>query len=481
MVIYGHDEQANQALFDWLRAIGLEPQEWGQLIQATGSASPYIGQVLEQALRNVQAVIAYFTPDEYVTAASLASGEGRLQARPNVLIEAGMALVTHPTRTVIAVLGDQELPSDLSGRHYVRLSHTDATPLRDLANRLSDAGCNTNLDGTGWLDPALFPDRTRPIQASGNPQGSEGADAYIWSDTYTYDLGSRESAGQPPRQPGPTVTDRWTNLTNGAGFPALMETGRHTISHPAYRDDDRSPSMQSAVLMACSPLNTTLSTTKIRTSFLAFLNGPAVAVVLNATTNIAPNSTWISWGDQPRSTFSAVLGSDSQQAPPDAWARLTLPQEETSYYDHAPGSAHFVLHISPRTADGALAPAVTLPIWYDRLMRLLDLPDALAEFLNNDLSLSTSDDPPVQVGTCLKAAHTMTELVDIQNLQALAGTSPSSWFRAWAVAERTGRPPRELVTGWLTQLCDSTLYVTDYEHLLHKLPEHGPVSAPTGA
>jgi predicted nucleotide-binding protein len=127
MVIYGHDTAANTALFDWLRSIGLQPQEWSQLIHASGSASPYIGQVLDQTLRNVQAVIAFFTPDERVTAAATPpGGEGawRFQARPNVLIEAGMALSTHPTRTILAVLGTQELPSDLAGRHYVRLSHT---------------------------------------------------------------------------------------------------------------------------------------------------------------------------------------------------------------------------------------------------------------------------------------------------------------------------------------------------------------------
>lgn len=161
MVIYGHDKQANGALFDWLRAVGLRPQEWTQLIGASGSASPYVGQVLDTALRNVQAVVAFFTPDEYVTASSALPDDqgGRLQPRPNVLIEAGMALITHPTRTVFVVLGNLDLPSDLVGRDFVRLSHADSAPLYDLANRLRDAGCETNLSGIGWLDPARFPDR----------------------------------------------------------------------------------------------------------------------------------------------------------------------------------------------------------------------------------------------------------------------------------------------------------------------------------
>jgi predicted nucleotide-binding protein len=160
MVIYGHDRQANDALFAWLRAIGLHPREWSQLIRASGSASPFIGEVLDKALRDVQAVIAFFTPDEHVTPARADHSGGRFQARPNVLIEAGMALITHPTRTIIAVLGDQELPSDLAGRHYVRLSHTDVEPLNDLAGRLSDAGCDIDLSGNDWLRAAYFPDRT---------------------------------------------------------------------------------------------------------------------------------------------------------------------------------------------------------------------------------------------------------------------------------------------------------------------------------
>jgi predicted nucleotide-binding protein len=93
MVIYGHDAEANTALFDWLRSIGLQPKDWSQLIHASGSASPYIGQVLDQALRNVQAVIAFFTPDERVTAAAAPPGSQSPWRSPG----ASVTLAANPT------------------------------------------------------------------------------------------------------------------------------------------------------------------------------------------------------------------------------------------------------------------------------------------------------------------------------------------------------------------------------------------------
>jgi predicted nucleotide-binding protein len=155
MVVYGHDAEANEALFTWLERIGLQPKEWSQLVGRTGSASPYIGQVLERAFEDAQAVVAFFTPDECVTAMD---GSMRRQARPNVFIEAGMALVTHPERTVLITLGHPDLPSDLAGRHYVQLNRTPG-PLNEIAGRLETAGCDVDRNGRRWLDPTIFPIR----------------------------------------------------------------------------------------------------------------------------------------------------------------------------------------------------------------------------------------------------------------------------------------------------------------------------------
>ncbi len=167
MVIHGQDVTAARAMFDWLRAVGLRPREWSQLINASGTASPFIGEVLEVAFRQAQAVVVLFTPDEHVQLRSELDGAApswRLQARPNVLFEAGMAFAMHPKRSVLVVLGDQQIPSDLAGRHYVLLG--SVRTLRDLAQRLEEAGCPVDLTGDDWLDLGRFPDRsgitTRP-------------------------------------------------------------------------------------------------------------------------------------------------------------------------------------------------------------------------------------------------------------------------------------------------------------------------------
>jgi len=165
MVVHGRDEEARRAMFDFLRALGLAPQEWSALVAATGSAAPYVGQVLERAFQVAKAVVVLFTPDD----------EGWLkeefrqahdppeetqptpQPRPNVLFEAGMALGVHPNRTVLVELGRLRPFSDIYGRHVVRLDQTEG-PLREIARRLRTAGCDVDESGSDWAR-TRFPQR----------------------------------------------------------------------------------------------------------------------------------------------------------------------------------------------------------------------------------------------------------------------------------------------------------------------------------
>ncbi len=165
MVVYGRDGEARLAMFTLLRALGLQPQEWGALVEATGSAAPYIGEILDNAFAVAKAVVVLFTPDDEARlrpelhGSEEAGHETALtpQARPNVLFEAGMALGIHPDRTVLVELGKLRPFSDIYGRHVVRLDGT-VRPLRDIARRLKMAGCAVDESADDWL-ATKFPQR----------------------------------------------------------------------------------------------------------------------------------------------------------------------------------------------------------------------------------------------------------------------------------------------------------------------------------
>jgi predicted nucleotide-binding protein len=133
------------------------------VVRATGKASPYIGEVLETGFSIVQAVVVLMTPDDEARLREPYRGplepadetELTPQPRPNVLLEAGMALGLFPERTVIVELGRLRQVSDLLGRHTIRM---DDSPEKrqELAQRLETAGCAVNQSGTDWYKAGQF-------------------------------------------------------------------------------------------------------------------------------------------------------------------------------------------------------------------------------------------------------------------------------------------------------------------------------------
>jgi hypothetical protein len=154
-VIHGRNDRARRGLFEFLRSIGLDPIEWSQALSMTGKASPYIGDVLDTVFGAAQAVVVLQTPDDVaylhpsLTYPEDPECEAQLQARPNVLFEAGMAMGRSPDRTVIVELGKVKVFSDIHGRHAVRLDNAIAKR-QDLAQRLKTAGCRVDLSGIDW-------------------------------------------------------------------------------------------------------------------------------------------------------------------------------------------------------------------------------------------------------------------------------------------------------------------------------------------
>lgn len=162
-VMHGRDEQARRAVFGFLRSLGLDPQEWEDLVAATGDVAPYNGQVVEAAFRTARVVVIVLTPDDVGYLHPDLSGPSELpsdreptgQPRLNVVLEAGMALQSHPTRTIFVEIGHIRPISDLAGRNTVRLTG-DAQALLKFKTRLETAGCAVKATGQDWLETEPF-------------------------------------------------------------------------------------------------------------------------------------------------------------------------------------------------------------------------------------------------------------------------------------------------------------------------------------
>ena len=164
-VIHGRDEQARRALWGFLQSIDLHPLDWEEVVRRTGKPSPYMGEVLAQAFEHNQAAIVLLTPDDGASLHPSLRGPTEPsyettvtgQARPNVLLEAGMALGLQRERTVVIEIGQLRPVSDLAGLNVIRFNGT-VQSLHKIAQRLAGAGCAVNTKGTDWLDVTRFKD-----------------------------------------------------------------------------------------------------------------------------------------------------------------------------------------------------------------------------------------------------------------------------------------------------------------------------------
>lgn len=197
-VVHGRDIATKDALFQFLRALGLKPLEWSHAVALTQQGSPYVGEVLDAAFHHAQAVVVLLTPDDEVRLNSRFHSpneppfERELtgQARPNVLFEAGMAMGRKPDRTVIVEVGTTRPFSDIVGRHVVRLSNEAETKIA-LCQRLATAGCPCDTSGTDWIRIGDFGQKRNEAANVQNANSMEGVIAkpklvHVFSQRCTY-------------------------------------------------------------------------------------------------------------------------------------------------------------------------------------------------------------------------------------------------------------------------------------------------------
>jgi predicted nucleotide-binding protein len=175
-IVHGRNERMRKAMFEFIRSVGLNPLEWGTLMNATGVASPYIGQVLHKGLSKATAVVVLMTPDDVAQlkqefwSTNDQPHERVLtgQARPNVLFEAGLAFMKFPTSTILVQAVGRCRPfSDIDGRHIVNINNSPQKR-EELFDKLKTAGCPVGKT-SNWLTAGDF-DAESPV-ASVRPQG----------------------------------------------------------------------------------------------------------------------------------------------------------------------------------------------------------------------------------------------------------------------------------------------------------------------
>ena len=278
---------------------------------------------------------------------------------------------------------------------------------------------------------------------------------------------------------GPVITDRWRQTSDGGQVPALMSLTHTALFHPGYggrRPQDAPPSVKIGMLVACQPIDPTASGTGLRARFAAFLETEPVRNLIAALTDVTPGMSWKSLaGNGPRTLGAALTaGENALDGVPVAPALLLPPVAGESLYGRNGQSATLILYVEPRTAKGQVPPASGLSAWYERFALALAVPGAFAEFLARDLGLGTSDDPRAQLGVWLQSYQPLTTMIDTRELTALPGSSPSNWYSGWAFASPDGRPGKETAGDLLSQLCEYTLHLDDFERTLAEISAVAP-------
>jgi predicted nucleotide-binding protein len=159
VVVYGRDLRLRDAMFQFLLALRLNPVDWNEAVSRTRKGSPFTGEVVEALFVDAQAIVVILSPDEQVRLRrDLRAGgnpEEGWQPRPNVFVEAGMALAKDEARTILVEVGIVRSASDLHGRNVIRLDRTSGQR-NSLVQRLRTAGCKVNTTNNDWLSAGDF-------------------------------------------------------------------------------------------------------------------------------------------------------------------------------------------------------------------------------------------------------------------------------------------------------------------------------------
>jgi predicted nucleotide-binding protein len=143
-VVHGRNTHLRDEVARFLEALGLSTITWNDAIQATRQSAPFIIDIVSAGMTAAQAVVVLLTPDEDASLRPEFGAESGALPRPNVLVEAGMAMAFGRNKTILVQVGEVRPWSDFHGIQSARLDQEGGRA--NLRTCLENAGCIVKLD-----------------------------------------------------------------------------------------------------------------------------------------------------------------------------------------------------------------------------------------------------------------------------------------------------------------------------------------------
>lgn len=163
-VVHGRDLASRDALFDFLRSLGLQPIEWSEALRSTKIGSPSILEVVSSGMDFPQVIIVLLTPDDKGGTKTRYQWNDPVdermfagQPRLNVVFEAGRALAILPKDTIFVRRGRIRRFTDIDGLSMYTLG-PNVQWRAELRQCLIDHDCEVNQSSTSWLQAGDFGD-----------------------------------------------------------------------------------------------------------------------------------------------------------------------------------------------------------------------------------------------------------------------------------------------------------------------------------
>jgi predicted nucleotide-binding protein len=157
-VVHGRDRALRDAIYEFLRALGLRVLEWGHAIRAArgSGGNPFVNDIVTKIMMEAQAIVVMLSPDDEAKlkdqfiSTHERSTEGKLrgQARPNVLFETGIAVGTHHKKTVMVQVGHVKPFTDIGGMHILLLSNDE--------RQGTSSPIDSRTSGARLIEPAII-------------------------------------------------------------------------------------------------------------------------------------------------------------------------------------------------------------------------------------------------------------------------------------------------------------------------------------